>query len=244
MSAYTRIPTMTFDLASQPTTRLLATRTAQNTMIDWTPSIAARSWMKRGIDLIASGLGLVILTPLLLVVVGLIRITSPGPIFFCQQRMGLGGRIFSCLKFRTMVVDAEAKLDDLEKRNESVGGVLFKIKNDPRITPLGRLLRKSSLDELPQLWNVFRGDMSLVGPRPLQLRDSERLARLNQDGYMRRLSVLPGITGPWQVGGRSDVDSLGMLQLDLDYVSRWSLGVDLQILRKTVSVVLVGKGAC
>ncbi len=111
-----------------------------------------------------------------------------------------------------MVPDAESRLKDLEKRNESVGGVLFKIKDDPRITPLGRFLRKSSLDELPQLWNVLRGEMSLVGPRPLQLRDSERLARLDYDGYMQRLSVLPGITGPWQVGGRSEADSAGMLR--------------------------------
>ena len=243
MSAYTRIPTMTFDLASKAATRFLAATPAQTTMIDWTPSVAARSWVKRGIDLIASGLGLVLLMPVLLLVVVLIRLNSPGPILFCQKRMGLGGRVFHCLKFRTMVVDAEAKLVDLEKRNESLGGVLFKIKDDPRITPLGRFLRKSSLDELPQLWNVFRGEMSLVGPRPLQLRDSERLARLNQEGYVQRLSVLPGITGPWQVGGRSDLDSQGMLQLDLDYVSRWSVGFDLQILRKSVGVVLVGKGA-
>ena len=157
--------------------------------------------------------------------------------------MGLGGNVFLCLKFRTMVLDAEAKLVELEKRNESVGGVLFKIKDDPRITRLGRFLRRSSLDELPQLWNVFQGQMSLVGPRPLQLRDSERLARLNHDGYMQRLSALPGITGPWQVGGRSDLDSQGMLKLDLDYVDRWSLLCDLNILRKTVAVVLVGKGA-
>ncbi len=244
MSAYTRMPTMTFDLASGVGHNFIATNPERGPIIHWTPSLAARSWIKRSIDLVGSGLGLLLLAPVLLLVALLVRANSRGPILFRQQRMGLGGRVFSCVKFRTMVPDAEAKLKELEKSNEAVGGVLFKIKDDPRVTPLGRFLRKSSLDELPQLWNVFRGEMSLVGPRPLQLRDSERLARLNYDGYMQRLSVLPGITGPWQVGGRSEVDSLGMLKLDLDYVNRWSIGSDLNILRKTVRVVLVGKGAC
>ncbi len=244
MSAYTRMPTMTFDLAPSSVDTLGDGSGFRGRMIDWTPSLAARSWFKRAIDLIGSACGLVALMPVSLVVAVLIRIDSKGPIFFRQHRTGLGGEIFTCLKFRTMVLDAEARLKELETANESVGGVLFKIKDDPRVTPLGRFLRKSSLDELPQLWNVLRGEMSLVGPRPLQLRDSERLANLSYDGYMRRLSVLPGITGPWQVGGRSELDSLGMLRLDLDYVTRWSIGFDLNILRKTVGVVLVGKGAC
>ena len=244
MSAYTRIPTMTFDLASNVANNLIAAHPERGQIIDWTPSLAARSWVKRTIDVLASGLGLLLLIPVLLVVAALIRLNSRGPVLFRQQRMGLGGRVFHCVKFRTMVPDAEARLKELEKSNEAAGGVLFKIKHDPRVTPLGRFLRKSSIDELPQLWNVLWGQMSLVGPRPLQLRDSERLARLNYDGYMQRLSVLPGITGPWQVGGRSEVDSLGMLKLDLDYVNRWSIGSDLSILRKTVGVVLVGKGAC
>src|ERR1700723_3650658 len=151
--------------------------------------------------------GLLVLSPVLAVVALLIRLDSRGPILFRQERMGLGGRVFWCLKFRTMVPDAGQRLRDLEARNESVGGVLFKIKDDPRVTPLGRFLRSSSLDELPQLWNVLVGEMSLVGPRPLQLRDSEKLENLDPEGYARRLSVMPGITGPWQVGGRSDVDS-------------------------------------
>ncbi len=244
MSAYTRMPAMTFDLSASNAGQLICPAPGQLEIIDWTPSLAARSWIKRAIDIAASGVGLVLLIPILMVVAVIIRINSRGPILFRQARMGLGGRAFTCLKFRTMVPDAEAKLKDLEKRNEAAGGVLFKIKDDPRITPLGRFLRRSSLDELPQLWNVFRGEMSLVGPRPLQLRDSERLARLDYDGYMQRLSVLPGITGPWQIGGRSDVGSESMIQLDLDYVNRWSVGSDLSILRKTVGVVLVGKGAC
>lgn len=244
MSAYTRMPAMIFDLASSSGSKPVDGSHLRRPMIDWTPSLAARSWFKRAIDVIASGLGLVLLLPVLLMVAVLIRIDSQGPFLFRQLRMGLGGRVFTCLKFRTMVPNAEAKLKELEKANEAVGGVLFKIKDDPRITPLGRFLRRSSLDELPQLWNVFRGEMSLVGPRPLQLRDSERLAKLSYDGYMQRLSVSPGITGPWQVGGRSEVDSLGMLNLDLDYVNRWSIRFDFNILRKTVGVVLVGKGAC
>lgn len=244
MSAYTRMPTMTFDLAPSSVNTLVDGSRSPGQMIDWTPSLAARSWFKRAIDLVGSACGLVALLPVLCVVALLIRLDSRGPIFFRQARTGLGGQVFTCLKFRTMVLDAESRLKELETANESVGGVLFKIKDDPRVTPLGRFLRKSSLDELPQLWNVLLGDMSLVGPRPLQLRDSERLANLSYDGYMHRLSVLPGITGPWQVGGRSELDSLGMLRLDLDYVNRWSIGFDLNILRKTVGVVLVGKGAC
>ncbi len=208
------------------------------------PGLATRSVAKRVMDLVGSLCGLILLAPVLVVVAALIRLDSRGPILFRQRRMGLAGRPFSCLKFRTMVPDAEARLRELEARNESAGGVLFKIKDDPRVTPLGRFLRKTSLDELPQLWNVLVGQMSLVGPRPLQLRDSEKLAEFDRDGYARRLSVVPGITGPWQVGGRSDVDSDRMLDLDLEYVERWSVGVDVKILLRTILVVVAGKGAC
>jgi lipopolysaccharide/colanic/teichoic acid biosynthesis glycosyltransferase len=208
------------------------------------PGDSARSAIKRSMDVVGAAGGLIFLSPLLVIVAILVRLDSRGPILFRQKRMGLGGREFSCLKFRTMVVDAEERLRDLEARNESAGGVLFKIKDDPRVTPLGRLLRRSSLDELPQFWNVLVGEMSLVGPRPLQLRDSEKLENLDPEGYARRLSVMPGITGPWQVGGRSDVDSGRMLGLDLDYVENWWIGVDLAILVKTVVVVLGRRGAC
>jgi lipopolysaccharide/colanic/teichoic acid biosynthesis glycosyltransferase len=208
------------------------------------PSASARSLSKRMMDLLGSFLGLMFLTPILFMIAALIRLDSRGPILFRQQRMGQGGRIFWCLKFRTMVPDAEKRLRDLETKNESAGGVLFKIKDDPRITPLGRFLRKSSLDELPQLWNVLVGEMSLVGPRPLQLRDSEKLEALDPLGYARRLSATPGITGPWQVGGRSEVDSGQMVKLDIDYIDRWSIGVDLTILVRTVGVVLACRGAC
>jgi lipopolysaccharide/colanic/teichoic acid biosynthesis glycosyltransferase len=148
------------------------------------------------------------------------------------------------LKFRTMVADAEARLGDLEACNESAGGVLFKLRHDPRVTRLGWFLRRSSLDELPQLINVLKGEMSLVGPRPLQLRDSERLRARDPQGHAHRLRVLPGLTGPWQVAGRSDLDYQQMVQLDRDYVANHSLGRDLGILGKTVLVVLLRRGAC
>ena len=211
---------------------------------DVVPGNPARSAIKRAMDLAGSLGGLILLSPLLALVALLVRLDSPGPILFRQRRMGLGGRVFWCLKFRTMVPDAEQRLRDLEAHNESAGGVLFKIKDDPRVTALGRFLRRSSLDELPQLWNVLVGEMSLVGPRPLQLRDCERLEEMDPEGFARRLSVMPGVTGPWQVGGRSDVDSGRMLRLDLDYVANWSVATDLTILFKTVAVVVYGRGAC
>jgi exopolysaccharide biosynthesis polyprenyl glycosylphosphotransferase len=208
------------------------------------PGESVRSSAKRAMDLVGSACGLILLAPLLVLVGLLVKLESRGPVLFRQRRMGLGGRVFWCLKFRTMVTDAEQRLRELEARNESAGGVLFKIKNDPRITPLGRFLRRTSLDELPQLWNVLMGEMSLVGPRPLQLRDSEKLADLDPEGYARRLSVLPGVTGPWQVAGRSNMDSYRMLRLDLDYVENWSIAIDLEILARTVVVVLACRGAC
>jgi len=199
--------------------------------------------LKRTIDFSGALVGLLLLAPVMLFVAFLIRVDSPGPIFFRQLRRGRGGRLFWVLKFRTMVVDAEQRLKELEKKNESAGGVLFKLRDDPRVTPLGRFLRRSSLDELPQLINVLRGEMSLVGPRPLQLRDSEKLQALDPVGYARRLEVMPGITGPWQVGGRSDVDYARMVEMDLEYVSNQSLGLDLWIILRTFVVVLRGRGA-
>lgn len=205
---------------------------------------AARSAAKRSMDVVGALGGLALLAPLMAVVALAIRLESPGPVVFRQRRRGLGGRPFWCLKFRTMVPDAEQRLRDLEARNESAGGVLFKIKDDPRVTRLGRFLRRTSLDELPQLVNVLAGQMSLVGPRPLQLRDDERLADQDAGGHARRLSVRPGLSGAWQVAGRSELDSRSMLRLDLDYVAGWSVAADLRILLKTVVVVFAGKGAC
>jgi lipopolysaccharide/colanic/teichoic acid biosynthesis glycosyltransferase len=211
---------------------------------EWSPADGPRSLIKRAIDLTGALVGLVVLSPVMLAIALLIRRDSPGPVLFRQWRRGRGGRPFRMLKFRTMVVDAERRLGGLESCNESAGGVLFKLRDDPRVTRLGRSLRRSSLDELPQLINVLKGEMSLVGPRPLQLRDSERLRAVDPHGYTRRLQVLPGLTGPWQVGGRSDLDYDQMVRLDRGYVSNPSLRRDLWILGKTVLVVLLRRGAC
>ena len=194
-------------------------------------------------DVVGAFGGLLLLSPILAIVALLIRIDSGGPILFRQRRIGLGGRAFCCLKFRTMVPDAEDRLLALEGRNESHCGVLFKIKDDPRVTKLGRLLRRTSMDELPQLWNVLVGEMSLIGPRPLQIRDSQRLEDMEPEGFVRRLTVVPGLSGPWQVSGRSNLDGCRMLDLDLEYVENWSLATDLEILVKTLIVVSSGRGA-
>jgi lipopolysaccharide/colanic/teichoic acid biosynthesis glycosyltransferase len=207
------------------------------------PDRVAIRLAKRAIDLAGATAGLILLAPLMLLIAALIRLETRGPVIFRQRRVGQGGRVFWFLKFRTMVADAEDRVKYLEALNESSCGVLFKIRNDPRITRVGRLLRRSSLDELPQLWNVLRGEMSLVGPRPLQMRDSELLARSDPEGYDRRLTVLPGLTGAWQVGGRSETDVFGMLQLDLEYVANRSVGLDLAILARTFAAVLRGRGA-
>jgi lipopolysaccharide/colanic/teichoic acid biosynthesis glycosyltransferase len=206
-------------------------------------SAAARSFAKRAVDVAGAAAGLVLLAPLMLLLALLVRLSSPGPALFRQLRQGHNGRAFWFLKFRTMTADAEHRLCDLEALNEAAGGVLFKMRRDPRVTPLGRLLRRTSLDELPQLINVLRGEMSLVGPRPLQMRDSALLEQLEPEAHARRLSVLPGLTGAWQVGGRSETDSQGMLQLDLEYIEQWSLGRDLAILCKTAGAVIRGRGA-
>jgi lipopolysaccharide/colanic/teichoic acid biosynthesis glycosyltransferase len=199
--------------------------------------------LKRVIDITGASLGLLLLSPILWIIILLIRLDSPGPILFRQTRRGYRGTPFQVLKFRTMIVDAEQQLVELESSNESHGGVLFKLRRDPRVTRLGSILRRLSLDELPQLFNVLRGEMSLVGPRPLQNRDSDRLLALDPIGYKRRLEVLPGVTGPWQVGGRSNLNHESMVQLDVDYVEHWSLARDLMIICKTFFVVLFRVGA-
>ena len=214
----------------------------QGPMLSVAPATVASAF-KRAIDVAGAAVGLALLAPVLLIVALMVRLTSPGPILFRQLRLGLGGRPFYVLKFRTMVVDAERRLAELEARNEAAGGVLFKIRCDPRTTPIGRLLRRTSLDELPQLVNVLRGEMSLVGPRPLQLRDSHRLEALDPHAFALRLSVPPGVTGPWQIGGRSD-GTAGMVRQDLEYVEDWSLAQDLKILLGTIPAVISGRGAC
>ena len=205
---------------------------------------AAYSLGKRAIDVVGAAAGLVLLSPLMLIVAFVVKLDSRGPVLFRQVRMGHGGRTFRFLKFRTMSVDAESRVAELESRNESAGGVLFKIRDDPRVTRVGRFLRRTSLDELPQLMNILAGHMSLVGPRPLQVRDCIRLEALDAERYARRLSVPQGLTGAWQVGGRSEEDCVTMIELDLDYADRWSLALDLAIICKTVPAVLSGRGAC
>lgn len=204
-----------------------------------TPEKLTHLFIKRLIDFAASGVALVILAPLFIAIAIVIKTTSKGPVFFKQARCGLYGRQFTLYKFRTMIVDAEAKLKDILKYNE-MGGPVFKMTNDPRVTKPGKWLRKFSLDELPQIWNVFKGDMSLVGPRPPIPHEVE-----NYDNWQRRrLSMRPGITCLWQISGRNKiVDFKDWMRLDLEYIDNWSLWLDVKILFKTIPVVLLGTGA-
>ena len=195
--------------------------------------------VKRVLDFILSFVMLLCLLPLLLIASLLIKVTSPGPILFIQDRVGLNKRIFRLFKFRTMVPDAEKKITELEKFNE-VSGPVFKMKNDPRITWIGKYLRRSSIDELPQLLNVLKGDMSLVGPRPLPIRDCEGF---DKDWQRRRFSVRPGMTCLWQIKGRSSISFEKWMELDMDYIDKWSLMLDLKILIMTIPAVLKGSGA-
>jgi exopolysaccharide biosynthesis polyprenyl glycosylphosphotransferase len=194
------------------------------------------SWaqnVKRQIDLLASVVLLIVSSPLMLLLAVAVKATSPGPVLFVQERMGLNKRIFRLYKFRTMVKDAEKMIDELEELNE-VEGPVFKIAKDPRVTPIGRFLRKSSLDELPQLFNVFRGHMSLVGPRPLPLRD---VRGFDQDRHRRRFTVRPGLTCYWQVNGRNNIPFDEWMDLDLKYIDDWTLWLDLKLILKTIPVV-------
>jgi len=195
--------------------------------------------IKRCVDVAGALAALVVLTPVLATIAVAIRLTSPGPVIFAQERYGLNRRRFRMLKFRTMRKDAEQLQATLEARNEADGPV-FKIADDPRITPVGRFLRRTSLDELPQFVNVLRGEMSLVGPRPLPLRD---VSRFTSASDMRRFSVRPGLTCLWQISGRSSLSFSDWIRLDLAYIDRWSLLLDLVILVRTVPAVLKGAGA-
>ena len=195
-------------------------------------------FVKRSFDVVVASLLLLFLSPLLVAIALAVRISSRGPILYRSRRPGIGGLQFDCFKFRTMRTDADQMQADLESMNEA-SGALFKIRRDPRLTPVGRLLRRFSLDELPQLLNVLRGEMSLVGPRPLPQRDFERL----EDWHKKRYLVLPGITGLWQVSGRSELDFDDLVRLDFLYLERWSVFLDLTILIKTVPAVITRKGA-
>jgi len=203
---------------------------------------ASEGWpvvVKRVLDVCLALVGLIAVSPVMLMAAALIKLTSPGPVFFTQKRIGQNKRKFTIYKFRTMAVDAEAQMRQMEHLNE-VSGPVFKIKHDPRNTPVGRFLRKTSIDELPQLFNVLKGDMSLVGPRPLPIRDYEGFS---EDWHRRRFSVRPGITCLWQVNGRSSIPFEKWMELDMQYIDKWSLWLDLKILAKTVPAVLRGSGA-
>jgi exopolysaccharide biosynthesis polyprenyl glycosylphosphotransferase len=242
------------NLRMVPTELQLPQRSAETKMIEEIPTLRFKSlsifgisfWLKRTLDRIAAFSILVVISPILLLIAFLVKKTSAGPIFYRQDRVGLKGRRFKVWKFRTMVQNAGELQKALEEQNEVKGGVLFKIKHDPRITKIGKFLRDYSLDELPQLINVLQGEMSLVGPRPLPIRDYE-LSIQNADEFARdrflRYEVLPGITGLWQVKGRATIDSDEIFYWDMVYILEWSLALDLRILLQTVKVVLFKEGS-
>jgi exopolysaccharide biosynthesis polyprenyl glycosylphosphotransferase len=204
------------------------------------PLTQASRTAKRLLDVVGSVLLLILLSPVLLAIAIAIKLDSRGPVFFRQERAGRGQTTFQMIKFRSMYRDADRRKEQFEEENEATDGVMFKIKRDPRVTRVGRLLRRTSLDELPQLLNVLRGEMSLVGPRPLILAESKHAA---QNWHARRLDLRPGITGLWQVSGRSDIPFQEMVRFDYQYVSGWSLARDVEILLATIPVVLSRRGA-
>jgi exopolysaccharide biosynthesis polyprenyl glycosylphosphotransferase len=195
--------------------------------------------VKRVFDFLVSLLAITLLFPFFLIVAILIRLDSPGPVFFYQTRVGKNGKVFKMSKFRSMYLDAEQRKKELMENNEMEGGVLFKMKEDPRITRMGKFMRKYSIDELPQLWNVLVGDMSLVGPRPALPSEVEYY-----NPYQRqRLVIKPGITCIWQVSGRSEIPFIKQVEMDLEYIAKQSFYLDIILLLKTVPAVLKGKGA-
>lgn len=205
--------------------------------LDQKPIPALALMIKRAFDVVCSTIGLLVLSPLIVAIGLAVRLDSPGPVFYTSDRVGRKGRIFGCHKFRTMVRNAEQMREQLQHLNER-DGILFKISNDPRITRVGRVLRKYSLDELPQLWNVLKGDMSLVGPRPPIAAE----VRQYELDHLKRLDVVPGITGLWQVEARMNPSFASYIALDMEYVDRWNLGLDFRILLKTAAVVVAGTG--
>ena len=205
-----------------------------------TPEVSWQAVAKQLLDVCLAAVLLLMLSPLLALAAVAIRLTSPGPLLFRQQRCGLNGKPFMMLKFRSMVTDAEQLKHELAKLNEMAGPV-FKVSNDPRVTPIGRWMRRYSIDELPQLLNVLRGEMSLVGPRPLPIDEVERF---DDPAHRRRLSVKPGLTCLWQVSGRNNVsDFRDWVRLDLEYIDNWSLWLDMKIICRTIPVVITGNGA-
>jgi exopolysaccharide biosynthesis polyprenyl glycosylphosphotransferase len=205
----------------------------------WVAVVQGSYLVKRMLDVAASAVLLVLLMPVFLVVAVAIRLEDPGPILFKQKRVGRWGQLFTMWKFRSMYTDAEERKKELMARNEMEGGVIFKMKDDPRVTKVGRIIRKTSIDELPQLWNVFKGDMSLVGPRPPVPQEVDQYSLSDR----RRLEVIPGITCIWQVSGRSDIPFDQQVELDVQYIQSQSFWTDIKILLKTVPALLFGTGA-
>ena len=211
----------------------------QMRMLLWHLTIRCSNGFKRFMDIILAILAIILFSPIFLITALLVKVTSPGPIIFWQVRVGKCGRHFKFYKFRSMYIDAEARKAELMKLNESKDGVIFKMKHDPRITPVGRFIRKFSIDELPQLFNVLLGDMSLVGPRP-PLPSEVRTYTLEE---RKRLNITPGITCIWQVSGRSELPFSKQIALDKEYIASRSAWKDFLILLKTVPAILTGKGA-
>ena len=205
----------------------------------WHTVVGGALGLKRILDALAAGCALILLSPLFLLTMILIKLEDGGPLFFKQTRVGLKGRPFSMWKFRSMVVNADSLKDKLLQQNQMEGGVLFKMKNDPRITKIGKWIRKFSIDELPQLANVLNGEMSLVGPRPPVPRE---VAEYKVE-ELQRLIVKPGLTCFWQVGGRSNIDFTGQVQLDIQYIRSESVWLDLKLLLMTIPAILFGTGA-
>jgi exopolysaccharide biosynthesis polyprenyl glycosylphosphotransferase len=233
-----RVDSQIFKLRNQDSSTLMLDENSQVVAV----VSSAKAWpalIKRFIDCFVSMIALVLLAPLFLFVGLLVKFTSDGPVFFRQTRVGLNKRMFRIYKFRTMITDAEKVQDQLLSMNEMTGPV-FKIKHDPRVTPLGRILRNTSIDELPQLFNVLKGEMSLVGPRAMSARDYQLF---DSDWHRRRFSVRPGITCLWQIYGRNAIPFEQWMELDLQYIDKWSLWLDFKILVQTVPAVLRGTGA-
>ncbi len=206
----------------------------------WRYLVNCSECFKRGTDIVLSALALLALSPLFAIIAALIKLEDRGPVFFSQLRVGRHGQEFFMFKFRSMCLDAEERLKDLLARNQHSQGVTFKIKDDPRITRIGRVLRKYSLDELPQFYNVLIGNMTLVGPRPPVPREVAKYSLADR----RRLEATPGLTCFWQISGRSEIDFSGQVELDVKYIEKQNFWLDMQLLVKTVPAVLSGKGAC
>ena len=205
----------------------------------WAAVARLRRFAKRGLDVTAAATALALLLPLFAVVALLIRLTDRGPVLYWQERVGRHGKVFRFPKFRSMVVDAEAQLAKLAARNQHGDGVTFKMRRDPRITWIGRIIRRSSIDELPQLWCVLTGEMSLVGPRPALPREVSRYSLADR----RRLDAIPGLTCHWQVQGRSEIPFPRQVELDVAYIEHQNLALDIRLLGQTIPAVLTGRGA-